>query len=345
MEGLARLEYRGYDSAGVALVTEDGVTSREAGRQAREPPVALEAAPARAVARPASATPAGPPTAGPTDQNAHPHRGGDDGKLALIHNGIIENFHALKKGCWPRASSSRSETDTEVAAQLVAREYDRTGDLTEAMLKRRATGSRAPSPCSRCTPTAPASSSAPAATARSSSASVTARTSSAPTSPRSSATPGTRSSSARTRSSRSPPTATRSSTSTARPAEGKAYEVTWDAAAAEKGGYATFMEKEINDQPHAVADTLLGPHRRRRPARARRACGSARSSCAPSTASSSSPAAPPPTPAWSPSTRSSTGPASPSRSPWPTSSATATRSSTRARSWCRSASPARRWTP
>ncbi len=42
------------------------------------------------------------------------------------------------------------------------------------------------------------------------------------------------------------------------PAEGKAYEVTWDAAAAEKGGYATFMEKEIHDQPHAVADTLLG---------------------------------------------------------------------------------------
>jgi glucosamine--fructose-6-phosphate aminotransferase (isomerizing) len=42
------------------------------------------------------------------------------------------------------------------------------------------------------------------------------------------------------------------------PAEGKAYEVTWDAAAAEKGGYATYMEKEIHDQPHAVADTLLG---------------------------------------------------------------------------------------
>src|SRR4029450_9829279 len=43
-----------------------------------------------------------------------------------------------------------------------------------------------------------------------------------------------------------------------RSAQGKAYEVTWDAAAAEKGGYATFMEKEINEQPHAVADTLLG---------------------------------------------------------------------------------------
>ncbi len=63
---------------------------------------------------------------------------------------------------------------------------------------------------------------------------------------------------------------TRSSTSTARPSDGKAYEVDWDAAAAEKGGYATFMEKEIHDQPHAVADTLLGRTDDDRPARARR---------------------------------------------------------------------------
>ena len=209
----------------------------------------------------------------------------------------------------------RSETDTEVARQAAsAASTTAVGDLTDGDAHRRAAASRAPSRSSRCTPTAPASSSAPAATARSSSASATARTSSAATSPPSSATPATRSSSARTRSSRSPPTATRSSTSTARPSEGKAYEVTWDAAAAEKGGYATFMEKEINDQPHAVADTLLGRTdddgrlvldevriteeqlRARRPHHR------------------SSPAAPPPTPAWSPSTRSSTGPASRSRS-------------------------------
>ena len=71
---------------------------------------------------------------GPTDANAHPHRGGDDGKLALIHNGIIENFHALQvRACRPTGVAFPSETDTEVVAHLLARAYDATGDLTEAM--------------------------------------------------------------------------------------------------------------------------------------------------------------------------------------------------------------------
>ena len=68
---------------------------------------------------------------GPTDQNAHPHRGGDDGKLALIHNGIIENFHSLKTQLLADGVGFASETDTEVAAQLLAQAY--AGDLTEAM--------------------------------------------------------------------------------------------------------------------------------------------------------------------------------------------------------------------
>src|SRR5665647_1242981 len=95
MEGLARLEYRGYDSAGVALVTGDHVvTAKRAGKLAN-----LK----RALAQeplPESSTGIGHTRwathGGPTDVNAHPHRGGKDGKLALIHNGIIENFHTLK---------------------------------------------------------------------------------------------------------------------------------------------------------------------------------------------------------------------------------------------------------
>ena len=280
---------------------------------------------------------------GPTDGNAHPHRGGDDGRLALIHNGIIENFHALKKELLAEGVEFRSETDTEVAAKLVGREYDRVGDLTDAMrnVVQRLEGAFT---LLAVHADSPASSSAPAATARSSSASATARTSSAPTSRRSSATPATRSSSARTRSSRSPPTATTVINFDGTPAEGKAYEVTWDAAAAEKGGYATFMEKEIHDQPHAVADTLLGRtddtgrlvldevriseeqlragrphhHRRLRHGRLRRHGRQVRDR------------------ALDP--HPGRGRAS------PTSSATATRSSTSARSSCRSASPARRWT-
>ena len=61
---------------------------------------------------------------GPTDANAHPHRGGEDGKLALIHNGIIENFHALKSGLQADGVAFLSETDTEVVAHLLARAYD-----------------------------------------------------------------------------------------------------------------------------------------------------------------------------------------------------------------------------
>src|SRR5690606_5045662 len=71
---------------------------------------------------------------GPTDENAHPHLG-DNGRLALIHNGIIENFAELKHellAAHPETTFT-SETDSEVAAILVGLEYQRCGDLAEAM--------------------------------------------------------------------------------------------------------------------------------------------------------------------------------------------------------------------
>jgi glutamine---fructose-6-phosphate transaminase (isomerizing) len=256
MEGLSRLEYRGYDSAGVALVTADGVTSEKRAGKLENLRSALEA-------RPLSASRTGightrwATHGGPTDGNAHPHRGGESDRLALIHNGIIENFHALKKELLAEGVAFLSETDTEVAAKLVGREYDRVGDLTVAMLNvvQRLEGAftllavHADSPgvvvgARRNSPLVVGlgdgenflGSDVAAFIGHTRHALELGQDQIVTITPDGYSVinfDGT-------------------------PSDGKAYEVTWDAAAAEKGGYATFMEKEINDQPHAVADTLLG---------------------------------------------------------------------------------------
>ncbi|HMO12049.1 MAG TPA: glutamine--fructose-6-phosphate aminotransferase, partial [Actinotalea sp.] len=129
MAGLARLEYRGYDSAGVALVTPAGLAfAKKAGKLANLAGE-LDAAPlplaTAAIGHTRWAT-----HGAPTDRNAHPHVS-QDGSVAVIHNGIIENFAQLRAELVADGVTITSETDTETVAHLLARAYR--GDLTTAM--------------------------------------------------------------------------------------------------------------------------------------------------------------------------------------------------------------------
>jgi glucosamine--fructose-6-phosphate aminotransferase (isomerizing) len=130
VEGLRRLEYRGYDSAGLAVVQQNGdLGLRRAVGKVEQLESKLATAPLSGrlgVAHTRWAT-----HGGVTEANAHPHLSGD--RVAVIHNGIIENYEPIKDELIAKGYEFRSETDTEVAAHLV-HEYLRQGnDLVEAV--------------------------------------------------------------------------------------------------------------------------------------------------------------------------------------------------------------------
>jgi glucosamine--fructose-6-phosphate aminotransferase (isomerizing) len=127
IEGLRRLEYRGYDSAGVALVDNGKVrVTKSAGRlSVLEQMLDFEAAPTTGIGHTRWAT-----HGAPTDINAHPQTDAS-GDIAVIHNGIIENDRALRTYLERQGIVFRSETDTEVLAQLIGRFYE--GNLEQAV--------------------------------------------------------------------------------------------------------------------------------------------------------------------------------------------------------------------
>ena len=255
VEGLRRLEYRGYDSAGIALGTGNSLfVEKRAGKLAN-----LE-----------GALPANLPTVhsgightrwathgGPTDRNAHPHLD-NEGKLAVIHNGIIENYSELKEELEKRGHTFESETDTESVAHLLSelrKEYK--GDLTAAMRAsvKRLRGSftllaiHADAPQTivgvrRNSPLVAGLGDGENFLASDVAAFIDYTKRAVELG--------------------------QDEVVTINPdgiaicdLEGNAlplreYEITWDAAAAQKGGFAHFMLKEIFDQPKAIADTLIG---------------------------------------------------------------------------------------
>jgi glucosamine--fructose-6-phosphate aminotransferase (isomerizing) len=129
IEGLARLEYRGYDSAGIALVDDGGdlFVEKKAGKLANLRAAIADRTPHAAIglAHTRWAT-----HGRPNDLNAHPHQD-CTGEITVIHNGIIENFRELRDGLEARGHRLTSETDTEALAHLVEECYQ--GDLADAV--------------------------------------------------------------------------------------------------------------------------------------------------------------------------------------------------------------------
>jgi glucosamine--fructose-6-phosphate aminotransferase (isomerizing) len=254
--GLRRLEYRGYDSAGIAVIDPSGdLTSAKKAGKLQALVDELESHPiadgGTGIGHTRWAT-----HGGPTDGNAHPHLA-DGGKLALIHNGIIENFSELRAELVAEGIEFRSETDSEVAAHLVARAFRETGDLTTAMQQTVqrlegaftllvvhadqpgvVVGARRNSPLVvglgdgenfMGSDVAAFVAYTQRALAIGQDEIVTIR-----------------------------PDGVDVVHFDGTPAEQNEFEVNWDASAADKGGWSSFMAKEISEEPEAVAKTILG---------------------------------------------------------------------------------------
>ena len=257
IEGLRRLEYRGYDSAGVAVANNGVIECRKkAGKVADlEALIADNPIPSSnlGIGHTRWAT-----HGGPTDVNAHPHVVGD-GRLAVVHNGIIENFAGLKAELVDKGHTFASETDTEVAGMLLLDIYDKEaeGDLTRAM---QLTAQRLEGAFTLLAIHADHPDRIVAARWNSPLVIGVGEGENFLGSDVAGFIEFTREAVEMDNGQIVTLTADGYEVCDfeGNPAQGKPFTVKWDVTAAEKGGYNSFMEKEIHDQPTAVRDTLYG---------------------------------------------------------------------------------------
>ena len=257
IEGLRRLEYRGYDSAGVAVANNGVIECRKkAGKVADlEALIADNPIPSSnlGIGHTRWAT-----HGGPTDVNAHPHVVGG-GRLAVVHNGIIENFAGLKAELVDKGYTFASETDTEVAGMLLLDIYDKEaeGDLTRAM---QLTAQRLEGAFTLLAIHADHPDRIVAARWNSPLVIGVGEGENFLGSDVAGFIEFTREAVEMDNGQIVTLTADGYEVCDfeGNPAQGKPFTVKWDVTAAEKGGYNSFMEKEIHDQPTAVRDTLYG---------------------------------------------------------------------------------------
>jgi glutamine---fructose-6-phosphate transaminase (isomerizing) len=257
LEGLRRLEYRGYDSSGVAVLDGELVVEKRAGRIenldkaiAADHPGGITGSTGIGHTRWATHGP-------PTDRNAHPHLDGANA-VAVIHNGIIENFAPLRAELEAAGVELRSETDTEVVAHLMAAALPGAGgDLAEAMRQvcRRLDGAFTLVVAHREHPgrLVAARRNSPLVLGvgagetflASDVAAFVEHTRDAVELGQDQVVEIT-------------PEGYAVTDFAGTPVQVSPFRIDWDLAAAEKGGFDYFMLKEIQEQPAAVADTLLG---------------------------------------------------------------------------------------
>ena len=253
--GLKRLEYRGYDSAGVSVISEGEILTRKKAGKLSVLTEELDSSPLSEASIGIGHTRWATHGA-PTDGNAHPHTAGDQ-QISLIHNGIIENFSEIKKELEAAGVHFESETDTEVAAQLLAHEYSKTKDFEQSFMTvaNRLQGAFTILAINRDDPNLvlAARRNSPLVIGIGEGENFLGSDVAAFVDHTKKAISVGQDQIVKLRQS-----GFELMNFAGEEVQAETFEVSWDASAASKGGWESFMAKEISEEPQAVGDTLMG---------------------------------------------------------------------------------------